>query len=172
VFAVGRGTCDPFARSWEDCKGLVLPWIRRLHLAPKKSNIWDTCFRPEVLPDRIAAIQRYPRPTNLRALRRFIGMVGFYARFIPDYSRKAPVLHGLKRKVKQFVWCSEHQGCVLVLVLRSAGTWNPWFREEVCSCDWFVSQPVLGFSRSVTMWTNSFFFLLYTAIGWRLVTFG
>jgi len=41
---------------------------------------------------------------------KFIGMVGFYARLIPDYSSKAVVLHGLKRKGVQFVWHSEHQG--------------------------------------------------------------
>jgi hypothetical protein len=36
-------------------------------------------------------------------------MVGFYAPFIPDYNRKAAVLHGLKRKGVQFVRRSEHQ---------------------------------------------------------------
>jgi hypothetical protein len=41
---------------------------------------------------------------------KFIGMVGFYVRFISDYSRNAAVLHGLKRKGVQFVWRSEHQG--------------------------------------------------------------
>ena len=30
-----------------------------------------------ILPDRVTAIQQYPRPANLRALRRFMGMVGF-----------------------------------------------------------------------------------------------
>jgi hypothetical protein len=44
-----------------------------------------------ILPERISAIQHYPRLTNLRSLRRFIGMVGYYARFIPDYSHKAAV---------------------------------------------------------------------------------
>jgi hypothetical protein len=63
----------------------------------------------KMLSDRIAAIQRYPHPTNLKALRRFIGMVGFYARFIPGYSRKTTMLHGLKRKDVQFVWCRENQ---------------------------------------------------------------
>jgi hypothetical protein len=38
----------------------------------------------KILPDRVTAIQRYPRPTNLRSLR-FMGMVGFYACFIPGY---------------------------------------------------------------------------------------
>ena len=43
-----------------------------------------------VLPDRVAAIKAYPRPTNLRALRRFVGMTGFYAQFIPDYCCMRP----------------------------------------------------------------------------------
>jgi hypothetical protein len=62
-----------------------------------------------ILPDRVAAIQKYPRPTNLRALRRFIRMVGFYAPFVPDYFGRAAVLHGLKKKGVPFVWRNEHQ---------------------------------------------------------------
>ena len=62
-----------------------------------------------VLPDRVAAIHSYPRPSNLRTLRRFLGMVGFYARFIPNFSKCAAVLHALKRKGSQFIWTSEHQ---------------------------------------------------------------
>ena len=37
-----------------------------------------------VLRDRVAAIDSYSSPTNLRTLRKFIGMTGFYAHFIPD----------------------------------------------------------------------------------------
>jgi hypothetical protein len=51
-----------------------------------------------VIPDRVEVIKRFPRPRNLRSLRRFIGMVGFYARFIPDFSMKAAALHSLKGK--------------------------------------------------------------------------
>ena len=36
-------------------------------------------------------------------------MVGFYARFIPDYSRRAAVLHSLKRRGVHFVWNNKHQ---------------------------------------------------------------
>jgi len=68
-----------------------------------------------VLPDRVSAIRNYPRPTNLRSLRRFIGMVGFYARFIPDYSRKAAVLHSLKKKAVPFIWRDEHQAAFEIL---------------------------------------------------------
>ena len=56
-----------------------------------------------VLLDRVAAIQTYPRSTHLRTLRRFFGMTAFYARFIPNYSRRAGVLHALKKKGAKFV---------------------------------------------------------------------
>jgi len=36
-----------------------------------------------ILPDMVTAIQDYPRPVHLRSLKRFIGTVGVYARFIP-----------------------------------------------------------------------------------------
>jgi hypothetical protein len=38
-----------------------------------------------------------------------MGMVRFYARFFPDYSRKARVLHGLKDKGVPFVWRDKNQ---------------------------------------------------------------
>ena len=62
-----------------------------------------------VLPDRIAVICSYPRPNNLRALRRFLGMAGVYARFIPEFSRFAAALLALKRKGVPFDWTCEHQ---------------------------------------------------------------
>ena len=55
-----------------------------------------------VLLERVAAIQIYPRPNNLRTLRRFVGMNGFYARFMTNYSKFAAALHALKRKGNQF----------------------------------------------------------------------
>lgn len=62
-----------------------------------------------VLPERVASIQNYPCPQNLRGVRRFVWMVGFYARFIPDYSRLAEPLHALKRKGAKFVWTADQQ---------------------------------------------------------------
>ena len=62
-----------------------------------------------ILPDRVQAIEQYPPPTNLRGLRRFMGMVGFYARFIPGYSEVAVALHNLTKKGVPFVWGESQQ---------------------------------------------------------------
>jgi hypothetical protein len=68
-----------------------------------------------VTPDRVEAIKQYPPPHNLRSLRRFLGLVGFYGRFIPEYSGKAAPLHRLKCKGVKFRWESEQQNAFEVL---------------------------------------------------------
>ena len=62
-----------------------------------------------ILAERVQAIECYPPPTNLRGVRRFMGMVGFYARFVPGYSDIAIALHNLTRKGVSFVWGEEQQ---------------------------------------------------------------
>jgi hypothetical protein len=63
----------------------------------------------EVLPERVEAIQQFPTPKNLKAVRRFLGMVGFYARFVLDFSKIAENLHALKRKNVKFEWGESQQ---------------------------------------------------------------
>jgi len=41
----------------------------------------------KILLDRVAAIQRYPQPTNLRSLRRFMGIDGFMPVLFPGMVR-------------------------------------------------------------------------------------
>ncbi|CAB0040796.1 unnamed protein product [Trichogramma brassicae] len=54
-------------------------------------------LRPD--PERIQPVVNYPAPTNVKQLRRFLGMVGWYARFIArDSEIKAPLTKLLKKK--------------------------------------------------------------------------
>jgi hypothetical protein len=62
-----------------------------------------------VILDRVESIKRFPSPKNLRSLRWFIRMVGFYARFIPEFSLIAAPLHKLKGKEVKFTWGNEEQ---------------------------------------------------------------
>ena len=56
-----------------------------------------------VIPDRVETIKQYPHPCNLCSVRHFLGMVSFYAQFIPEFSQRAAPLHRLKEKRIQFV---------------------------------------------------------------------
>jgi hypothetical protein len=56
----------------------------------------------EILLEKIEAIREFPPSTNLKAVRRLLGMVGFYGNFVKDFSLLAEPLHALKRKNAQF----------------------------------------------------------------------
>ena len=45
-------------------------------------HVDTTCIAP--LPDRVAAIRETTPPTTVKELQRFLGMVGYYRRFIPS----------------------------------------------------------------------------------------
>jgi len=62
----------------------------------------------EPIQDKIQAIQQWPTPWTFRALRGFLGLTGFYRRFIKGYASLAtPLTHLLT--TPQLVWSTEAQ---------------------------------------------------------------
>jgi hypothetical protein len=55
-------------------------------------------------PDKISAIINYPVPKTCREVRRFLGMTGWYHRFITNYAGIACPLTDLLSKSGKFVW--------------------------------------------------------------------
>lgn len=60
-------------------------------------------------PDKVKAIFNYPVPTDVKSVRSFLGLSGYYRSFIKDYSRIARPLTQLLRKDSTFTWGAEHQ---------------------------------------------------------------
>ena len=52
-------------------------------------------FKPD--PDKIAPILEYPAPKNLKQLKRFLGMVSWYCKFLPDFATIAEPLTQLTK---------------------------------------------------------------------------
>lgn len=49
-------------------------------------------------PDKISAIQNYPIPKTPKEIKQFLGLVGYYRKFIPDFARiTKPLTHCLKK---------------------------------------------------------------------------
>lgn len=56
------------------------------------------------LPEKIDAIRNFPTPTSIKQIRRFIGMINFYRRFIPNCSTiLSPLTNLIERKNKQII---------------------------------------------------------------------
>ena len=62
------------------------------------------------LKDRVSAIEQTTPPTSIKELQRFLGMIGYYRRFIPNAATHLfHLFNALKGKPKTLVWTAECQ---------------------------------------------------------------
>ena len=61
----------------------------------------------ELMPDKLSAIKEIPAPRNPKEIKQFLGLVGYYWKFIPRFSDIARPLTRLKRHDTTFEWCKK-----------------------------------------------------------------
>ena len=62
----------------------------------------------EPLPEKVAAIAQFPAPSTQDDLRRFLGMINFYNRFIPNAAKiMKPLYEATAKTKKQLEWNNE-----------------------------------------------------------------
>ncbi|GJT24595.1 putative reverse transcriptase domain-containing protein [Tanacetum coccineum] len=65
---------------------------------------WDSCD-----PSKIEAVKNWKAPRTLSKVRSFLGLAGYYRRFIEDFSKIAKPLTVLTQKSKKFDWGEEQE---------------------------------------------------------------
>lgn len=60
-------------------------------------------------PDKVFAVQNWPVPKSVDDIRSFLGLAGYYQRFIRDFALLAAPLTHLTKKNIQFIWGTEQQ---------------------------------------------------------------
>jgi len=60
-------------------------------------------------PTKITAVTNWPVPVNLKQLRGFLGLTGYYRRFIKNYGMLSKPLTTLLKKGTPFQWTSQTQ---------------------------------------------------------------
>ena len=58
-------------------------------------------------PDKIKAIQQWPRPETVKELRGYLGLSSYYRRFIQNYGKLADPLTQLMQKDIEFRWTED-----------------------------------------------------------------
>ena len=87
--------------NWEKCHFMVNQGIVLGHIISKKGI--------EVDKVKIEMISKLPSPINVKTMRQFLGHVGFYRRFLMDFSKIAKPLYKLLEKDAKFVWDENFQ---------------------------------------------------------------
>ena len=91
-------------------------------------------------PEKIDCIKNYPRPLNTKDIKSFLGLVGYYRKFIPAFSNSSQKLTCLLKKNVDFKW---------------SDTQEEAFQSLKNS---LISEPILqypDFSKSFTLTTDA-----------------
>jgi hypothetical protein len=62
-----------------------------------------------IYPEKIESIREWSVPKNVTKVRSFMGLVGYYRRFISGFSRIAHPITSLQRKEKKFQWKKDYE---------------------------------------------------------------
>nr|GFB12067.1 putative reverse transcriptase domain-containing protein [Tanacetum cinerariifolium] len=105
----------------EDHLRIVLEILRQKKLYAKfsKCDFWlgKVAFLGHIVsadgitmdPAKVEAITKWPRPTTVTEVRSFLGLAGYYRRFVEGFSLPALSLTKLMRKGEKFVWNEERK---------------------------------------------------------------
>ena len=67
------------------------------------------------LPEKLESIENMPRPKNQKEVKQFLGLVGYYRKFVPRFADISRVLNRLTRKDEEFKWTPECEKCFNML---------------------------------------------------------
>ena len=69
----------------------------------------------EPLPEKLESIAKMPAPKNPKEVKQFLGLVGYYRKFVPRFVDISWVLTHLTKKDVEFKWTPECKNCFQIL---------------------------------------------------------
>ena len=67
------------------------------------------------LPEKLESIAKMPAPKNPKEVKQFLGLVGYYRKFVPRFADISRVLTHLTKKDVEFKWTPECEKCFQIL---------------------------------------------------------
>jgi transposase InsO family protein len=99
--------------------------------------------------DKVEAIRKWPIPSNVTAVRAFLGLAGYYRRFVKDFSKISLPLTNLLRTEVKFQWTEQQQQSFSQL--KQAITSAPVLAIADDSLPYVVSTDASGFAIGATL---------------------
>ena len=94
-------------------------WEHRLYSKLSKCQFWLDCVAflghivsvegVSVDPQKVEAILNWKPPTSVTEIRSFLGLAGYYRKFVKGFSKIAAPLTRLTRKEEPFFWSEAYQ---------------------------------------------------------------
>lgn len=91
-------------------------------------------------PNKISAVKNFPRPKNAKNIKQFLGLAGYYRRFLPKFSNTVKPLTALLQKDQVFKWQEPQENAFVTL------------RDQLCE------EPILqhpDFTRPFVLTTDA-----------------
>lgn len=60
-------------------------------------------------PEKIEVIKNYPTPTKVKEIQRFLGLCGYFRRYVPNFAKIAKPLTTLLKTEQPFIWTNKQQ---------------------------------------------------------------
>ena len=113
-----------YSKTWKDHLNHLEDVLERLRKAKLKINaekcyfyIQEAHFLGHIVgthgvvsdPEKVEKVAKYLIPKCLKEIRSFLGLAGYYRKFIKDYSKKAKSLTSLTQKEQPFEWTKNQQ---------------------------------------------------------------
>ena len=67
------------------------------------------------LPEKLESIAKMPAPKTPKEVKQFLGLVGYYRKFVPRFADISRVLTHLTKKDVEFKWTAECENCFQIL---------------------------------------------------------
>ena len=67
------------------------------------------------LPEKLESIAKMPTPKNAKQVKQFLGLVGYYRKFVPRFADISRILTKLTRKDQEFKWTPQCDKCFHML---------------------------------------------------------
>jgi len=110
----------------------LVPWEKQLYAKLSKCEFWmnEVQFLGHVIlaqgiavdPAKVDAVVRWESPKSATEIRSFVGLAGYYRRFIEGFSKIVAPLTQLTRKDQPFVWTDKCEGSFQELKRRLTST--------------------------------------------------